>query len=408
MEAFLSRYRNISVLLLLVVGQLLLLAWQVKAGDDARLLRVWAVTAVTPLARASEWVRSGAGGFFSDYFTLRDVRDENRQLKAQIGQLRLANQYLKAELEMAERARALALFREQTPSKTIGARVIATGTGLNSRVVFVDRGSTDGVKKGMAVIVPEGIVGKVVASYPTASQVMLVTGQSFAAGVVSQKGHVRGTLKGVGSALCPVEHIDNEDKVEVGEWFYTTGDDRIFPRGLPVGVAKTVKESRGGKEVVIEPSGLQRGVDEVLIVTEGVHGLIPEPLPPSAPDIQILPAPPSGDGTTPAPDGSGATGQPNGISTDADRLYDRYRRIGETQGHNFGANPYRAPDFNRAPAPQNAAPPAGTQPGATPGTQPGGSSTVSPNTAPNTKNPGAAAPPQAQPAAPQTRSAPKQ
>jgi rod shape-determining protein MreC len=362
MEAFLSRYRNISVLLLLLVGQLLLLAWQVKAGDDARLLRVWAVTAITPLARASEWVRGGAGGFLSEYVTLRDVRDENRRLKDQIGKLRLANQYLKAELEMAERARALALFRDQTPSKTIGARVIATGTGLNSRAVFVDRGSVDGVKKGMAVIVPEGIVGKVVAAYPTASQVMLATGQSFAAGVISQKGRVRGTLKGVGSSTCVIEHIDNEDKVSVGEWFYTTGDDRIFPRGLPAGVVKSVKDGRGGKEVILDPSGLQRGVDEVLIVVEGVHGLIPDPPPPPASDIQILPAPPA----DAAEQSSSAT--PSGTATDADRLMDRYRRVGEQQGHSFGSNPGRPPDFNRVPAPApqpGAAPPPGAQSGST-------------------------------------------
>lgn len=41
METFLSRYRNISVLLLLLVGQLLLLAYQVKTGEDVRLIRVW-------------------------------------------------------------------------------------------------------------------------------------------------------------------------------------------------------------------------------------------------------------------------------------------------------------------------------------------------------------------------------
>ena len=119
--------------------------------------------------------RGGVGGFFSGYVALRDAREINGKLQDEIGKLRLANQYLKAELEMAERARALELFRDQTPSKTLAGRVIATGTGLNSRVVFVDRGSVDGVKKGMAVILPQGIVGKVIAAYPTASQVMLAT-----------------------------------------------------------------------------------------------------------------------------------------------------------------------------------------------------------------------------------------
>jgi rod shape-determining protein MreC len=259
-----------------------------------------------------------------------------------VGQLRLANRFLKTELEMAERARALALFRDRTPSKVLAARVIGTSAGLNSRVVFVDRGSTDGIRKGMAVLVPEGIVGKVVQAYPTASQVMLATSQGFAAGVISQKNRVRGTLKGLGSSLCPVEYIENEDKVEAGEWFYTSGDDRIFPRGLPVGTVKTVREGRGSKEVTLEPSGLRGGIDEVLIVVEGVHGLVPDPPRPSSNEVQILPPPP--EEASPEENLSPAS---RALPTDADRLRERYRRVGDSQGHNFGANPGRPPDFNR-------------------------------------------------------------
>ena len=56
--------------------------------------------------------------------------------------------------------------------------------------------------------------------------------------MVSQKSQVRGTLKGQGTPLCKVDYVPFEEKVEAGEWFYTSGDDRIFPRGFPVGVAK--------------------------------------------------------------------------------------------------------------------------------------------------------------------------
>ena len=51
----------------------------------------------------------------------------------------------------------------------------------------------------MAVITPDGIVGKVIAAYPTASLVLLITDSGFAAGVISQKNRVRGTLKGQGT-----------------------------------------------------------------------------------------------------------------------------------------------------------------------------------------------------------------
>jgi rod shape-determining protein MreC len=352
MESFLSRYRNLSVLLLLIVAQLLLLAYQVKSGKDVRLIRVWAVTAVTPLARSIEYLRSGTGGFFSGYVFLREAQAENQRLKRELGEYKLKTQFLTAELATADRAKALLEFRSHLPSKTLAVRVIGTGTGANSRVVYVDRGSIDGVKRDMAAITPEGIVGKVIAAYPTASMVQLITEQGSAAGVVSQKNKVRGILKGTGSGNCVVENVQNEDKLEPDEWFYTSGADRIFPRGLPVGQVKMVREGRGGKEVVITPSAMQAGLEEMLIVLDGVHGLIPEPETSPSTEVSILPPPSDAGAATAAPSsGQGA------LQTDADRLKEKYKRIGEDQGHVYGENTGRIPDFNRAPA-SPAAPPA--------------------------------------------------
>lgn len=350
MENLLSRYRNLTVLLLLIVGQLLLLAYQVKGRDDARLIRIWAVTAVTPMARAIEWVRGGTGGFFSGYIFLRNVQQENRQLREYSSQLRLKNQFLSAELATAERAKALLEFRSRIPSRTLPARVIGTGTGANSRVVYVDRGSADGVKRGMAAITAEGIVGKVVAAYPTASLVQLITEQEAAAGVISQVNKVRGILKGQGKSTCIVEYIRNEEKVEPGEWFYTSGADRIYPRGLPAGQVKSVREGRGGKEVVLEPSALRSGgIEEMLIVLDGVHDQIPELQTAPSTEISILPPPPGESSTQPA---APAPAEPNGqsgqsLQTDADRVRERYKRLGESQGFEFGASPGRVADFNR-------------------------------------------------------------
>src|SRR5262249_32303328 len=161
------------------------------------------------------------------------VQAENRKLKDEVGKLKLENQYLKAELSTADRAQALAAFQKRTPSKTLAARVIGTSTGTNSKVVFLDRGSSSAVFKVMAFVTPDGIVGKVIASYPTAAQVQLITDPGFAVGVISQKNRVVGTLKGQGRSDCIVDYVQNEQQVDVGEWFYTSGDDRIFPKGLP-------------------------------------------------------------------------------------------------------------------------------------------------------------------------------
>jgi rod shape-determining protein MreC len=228
MESFLNRYRNITVLLLVIFAQLVLLSVQVKSDQDVRFIRIWAVTAITPVTRVVEWFRSGGSGFVRNYIVLHDTNAENRRLKEELGRMRLENVELKDQLNTADRAKALQMFQSSTPSKMIAAKVIQLGPGANSKVVFIDRGSPEGVERGMAVVTPDGIVGKVIAAYPTASQVMLVTDPEFAAGVISQKNGARGTLKGQGTPTCRVDYVPFEVKVEVGEMFYTSGDDRIF------------------------------------------------------------------------------------------------------------------------------------------------------------------------------------
>jgi rod shape-determining protein MreC len=344
METLLNRYRNITILLLVIFAQLVLIAMQVQVRNDrdTRLIRVWSVSAITPLARVLETVRGGVAGFFQNYISTHDAREENIRLRTDLDRLKMENHFLKAELSTADRAKALVAFQARTPSKTVAARVIATGAGANSKVVFLDRGSGSGVEKGMPVVTPDGIVGKVIAAYPTASEVMLVTDPDFAAGVISQKNGVVGTLKGQGYATCKIDYVPNEEKVEPGEWFYTSGDDRIFPKGFPVGIARVVRKSTASQayqEILVEPAGLQSGLEAVLIMVEGVHQAIPETPPANAPVYLGTPPPASSGEQNPLP---------AGIGTEADRLRQHYQQIGAAENHTFGEGlpGTKPPDFN--------------------------------------------------------------
>ncbi len=375
MESLLNRYRNITILLLVIFAQLLLLGYQVKTDQDVRMIRVWTVTAVTPVARVVEFLRGGSSGFIHNYITLKDTSAENRRLREEVGKLRIENTFLKNELNTADRAKALQLFQARTPSRMLAANIIGTGAGSNSKVVFVNRGSGEGVMRGMAVITPEGIVGKVIAAYPTASEVQLVTDSEFAAGVVTQKTLVRGTLKGQGTPLAKVDYVPFEEKVDAGEMFYTSGDDRVFPRGLPVGLVKAVRPGQPFKEILVEPSALQHGIEDVLILIQGVHQDIPA-APPADQPVYIAPPPPSGTAPAPGTDAAPADGTPPPSGgTEADRLRSVYKSVGEAQKHTFGEGlpGSKPPDFTKlpptgqppaqsAPAGKNGQPPASPAP----------------------------------------------
>lgn len=365
MDGFLGRYRNLSVLMIVIMAQIVLLAVQVKNNQDVRLIRVWAVTAITPLARVLEGIRANTFGLAGEYWKLIEIRSQNGTLKVDLDRLKLENQYLKEELATAKRVEAMAGFVQRNPNKTLGARIIGAGAGMNSKVVFIDRGSISGVLKGMPVITPDGIVGKVTASYPTAAQVMLITDPTFACGVVSGKTRIHGTARGQGNNQLLVDYIQNEQPVEVGEAFYTSGDDRLFPKGLPVGPVRVARQGKLFKEIYVAPAAFEKGLEEVLVILEGVHQQIPDTTQMSSvgPEAKAM-----------VPPASDSNGQPSNMvpkdprqrfSTDADRLVDRYKTLGEQQGVSYG-NGGKVPNFNAPVAPSVApkvpAPATGEQP----------------------------------------------
>src|SRR5579864_6182882 len=187
MESVLGRYKNLIWLVAVLFLQVLGLAVQVKRGgadsQDTRLIRVWAVGAVTPFERVLVWAQNGTGNIWHNYFYLRGVRAENRQLKEQIEQMRLEQVRLSEDAAQARRLQSLLAFKEQYVSKTVAAQVIGTSGSDSSRVVYIDKGENAGIGRDMAVMTADGVVGKVLMVYPSVAQVLLINDQTSGVGV---------------------------------------------------------------------------------------------------------------------------------------------------------------------------------------------------------------------------------
>ena len=240
-----------------------------KTNSDVRLIRVWAVTAVTPLARVVEAVRSGSAGFLHNYIHAARCRRRESPAARRSGPAEDGQHFPAQSSSVRPTApRRLQIFQAAHAFEDAGRqRHRRRRRRPASKVVYVDRGSIAGVQRGMAVVTPDGIVGKVIAAYPTASLVLLVTDPDFAAGVISQKNQVRGTLKGPGerprakSITCRTKR----------RWRWANGSTppattAFFPRGFPVGVVKAVRDGQPFKEILVEPSGVQHGLEDVLII----------------------------------------------------------------------------------------------------------------------------------------------
>ena len=272
MESVLGRYRNLTILVGVLFLQVLGLAVQVKRSADAentRLIRIWAVDLITPFERSLVWAQNGSANLWHNYFFLRGVRAENRQLKQQIEQMRLDQVRLSEDAEQAHRLQQLLAFKEQVIAKTVPAQVIGSSGSDLSRSIYIDKGSNEGLAPDMAVITAGGIMGKVLRVYPSTSLVLMINDQTSGVGAMLEKSRLQGVLKGTPDGEVILERVMSDEKVSPGDTVLSSGGDQIFPKGLPVG---TVNKVSPGREmflnIQVKPAADLSRLEEVLVVTE--------------------------------------------------------------------------------------------------------------------------------------------
>lgn len=345
MDLFL-RYRNIAVLVAALFSQLVLLGYQVRQDDGSSVLRTWTVGILAPFNQGVHGVVEYAADAWREYVWLVGARTENEELRAELDTLRIEKQSLERELGRIERSAALVSYQADIASSTLLAEVVGGGASVAAREVIIDKGRADGVAAGMAVITSQGVVGRIEAAHSGSSLVVLINDVDAAVGAILEDTRVRGVLKGRGGRDCELEYINPDVPVRIGEKVYTSGADRIFPKGLPVGEVVDREQSGDSQTIRVRPFAQLDRLDEVLVVTKGVHQALPERGGAQQPTELLPPASETEDGTE-----TELTSRPSALDadlTDADRLRRQYERVGAAQGHTFGEGlpGSRPPNFN--------------------------------------------------------------
>jgi rod shape-determining protein MreC len=118
----------------------------------------------------------------------------------------------------------------------------------------------------LAVITLEGVVGKILAVFLRSAQVLLVTGPSSGVGVALAQSRVQGVLKGAINNLGNIQYVMNDESVAPGAAVVTSGLDRVYPKGLPMGTVVRVGSAGIYKEIVVKPAVDLSRLEMVLVV----------------------------------------------------------------------------------------------------------------------------------------------
>jgi rod shape-determining protein MreC len=263
------RVRRYGILLAVLLVSLLLLTVQTRGGGTGRAGELVAI-AVTPVQSLLVRIHRGALGFWANYVDWKSVRRENEQLRGENEQLRVdALQAAETRAENA-RLRRLLVLRDRLPLATVAGEVIGREAGGWVRSLTVNRGRGDGIAQQTPVIVPEGLVGRVVQVHRGAAVIQLLNDPASTVGAVVQRTRTAGLVEGDAGGAVRFKFMARDGaSVTPGDLVVTSGLGTLFPKGLPVGRVARIEDKGSAlfHFAVLAPVVDFSRVEEVLLVT---------------------------------------------------------------------------------------------------------------------------------------------
>ncbi len=275
MQRIFAKFRQIIILFVILFLSLLLMQTQAETGKGVQNIAgaTFEVTAWMESCLAS--ISSGLMQFYRQYVRLIDVGKENRLLRKREAYLEnRLNALREIELEN-ERLRELLAFQESVPYDMAPVRVVGKDFNSWSRTLIINQGTRSGIERGMAVVRPEGIVGRILSVSPSYAQVLLIIDSNSDVPAIFQRTRAEGIVEGKITSQCQVKYLNRLADVQREDLVITSGLGGIYPKGLIVGTVQSVEKKPYGlfQEVTIAPAVDFSRMEEVFIIkSRGLAG----------------------------------------------------------------------------------------------------------------------------------------
>ena len=272
------RYRLLIFITFLLLFALVLMSLRAKQRGGVEFFDALLMEICSPFQKATTLTVKTVQGTFRQYVFLVNLEKENRVLKQKIAELQEENHRMKEMKLTNERMRQLLQFREKNSPSMIGAEVIGQDPSSWFKSVTIDKGEGDGVKKGMAVISPTGVIGQVLKTAPHYATVLLVTDYNSAIDCIVQRTRAKAILEGIGENRCQLKYLLRANEAAVGDVVVTSGLGGNFPKGLMLGEIKKIDKRGHGvfQYAELVPSVDLTQLEEVFVIMEPIPPVQPQ------------------------------------------------------------------------------------------------------------------------------------
>jgi len=227
-----------------------------------------AIPLIGPMQQSASYSVRFVKGIWRHYFFLISAAKENESLKKALSREKKKNSQLK-EIELSnKRLRCLLNFQKTMTHRVLSAEVIGEDPSPWFKAVTIDKGSADGVAKGLPVVVSEGIAGLVTDVTYRYAKVLLIIDQNSAVDALIQRSRARGIIKGGFLNQCFLKNVLRKYDIDIGDVVVSSGLDGVFPKGLRIGHISSVVKQKAGifQEITVMPYINFEELEEVLVL----------------------------------------------------------------------------------------------------------------------------------------------
>jgi rod shape-determining protein MreC len=260
--------------ILLITANLILLAVATRRPAASGLGRTM-IAFVAPFQELATRIVKTVQDSWWRYLLLVSVSEENQQLLQELGESR-QKLIQQRELELEnQRLRELLGFKRSQASSAVAAEIIGKDPSAWFKTVIIDKGSADGLRRGLPAVSALGVVGQIIEVSGHQSRLMLIIDRNSGADALVQRTRARGIVKGTSQDDCYLDYVLHADDVRAGDLVVTSGYDGVYPKGLLIGTVAAV-DFKGGdffKEIQITPAVDFDKLEEVLVIISPSPGM---------------------------------------------------------------------------------------------------------------------------------------
>lgn len=266
------RQRTGWLLLAVVVGHIVLISAQVNTRTGVPVLETVVFGTFAEVQRATTSAVSGVREGWENYFALQEIRRQNQRLLEEVSQLQIRLQQERAVAAQSRTFQELLELRSQIDLSTaagmiVRSTVIGGGAAPEFRTVTIDKGTHDGLSRGMAVLAPAGVVGRVILPSARASKIQLLIDVNAGAAGIVERSRAQGVVIGDGRDRLRMDYVPSSADIKAGDVVVTSGIEGIYPKGFVIGQIESVKRGAGDySEVVVRPAVDFSSLEAVLVV----------------------------------------------------------------------------------------------------------------------------------------------